>query len=168
MKQLKISLQISTASRLTGSNGRVVEEGGALCFISYWPKVCCLISLSAAEVVGARCWGCSNGGGVLWGRPARFLSQIYHPWIVKKVKSLSRVRLFAIPWTGDLPGFSVHGIFQARVLEWIAISFSRESSWPRDRTQFSCTAGRRFTLWTVLSKLYHWRFTHYNISVQAR
>ena len=41
---------------------------------------------------------------------------------------------------------SVHGIFQARVLEWGAISFSRGSSWPRDRTQFSCTVGRRFTI----------------------
>ena len=30
------------------------------------------------------------------------------------------------------PGFSVHGIFQARTLDWIAISFSRDSSWPRD------------------------------------
>ena len=36
-----------------------------------------------------------------------------------------------------LPGFSVHGIFQARVLEWVTISFSRESSRPRDRTQVS-------------------------------
>ena len=33
------------------------------------------------------------------------------------------------------PGFSVHGILQARILEWIAISFSRGSSWPRNRTQ---------------------------------
>ena len=32
-----------------------------------------------------------------------------------------------------LPGFSVHGIFRAKVLEWVAISFSRGSSWPRDR-----------------------------------
>ena len=31
------------------------------------------------------------------------------------------------------PGSSIHGIFQARVLEWVAISFSRASSWPRDR-----------------------------------
>ena len=38
----------------------------------------------------------------------------------------------------SLPGSSVHGIFQARVLEWIAISFSRGSSWPRDRTHVSC------------------------------
>ena len=47
----------------------------------------------------------------------------------------------------SLPGFSVHGIFQARVPEWVAISFSRGSSQPMDRTQVSHTAGRRFTLW---------------------
>ena len=40
---------------------------------------------------------------------------------------------------------SVHGIFQARVLEWIATSFSRGSSPPRNRTQVSRIAGRRFT-----------------------
>ena len=48
-----------------------------------------------------------------------------------KVKSLSRVRLFVTPWAVawmgcSLPGSSVHGIYQAIVLEWIAISFSRE------------------------------------------
>ena len=43
----------------------------------------------------------------------------------------------------SLWGSSVHGIFQARVLEWIAISFSRESSLPRNRTQVSRIAGRR-------------------------
>ena len=36
------------------------------------------------------------------------------------------------------PGSSVHGILQARILEWIVIPFSRGSSWPRDRTQVSC------------------------------
>ena len=44
---------------------------------------------------------------------------------------------------------SVHGIFQARVLEWVAISFSRGSSWPRDQTQVFRTVGRRFTLWAT-------------------
>ena len=44
-------------------------------------------------------------------------------WEVK-VKSLSRVRLFATPVDCSLPGSSVHGIFQARVLEWGAIAFS--------------------------------------------
>ena len=47
------------------------------------------------------------------------------------------------------PGSSVHGIFQARVLEWIAISFSRGSSWPRDWTQVSCIVDRRFTVWAT-------------------
>ena len=46
----------------------------------------------------------------------------------------------------SLLGSSVHGIFQARVLEWVAISFSRGSSQPRDRTQVSCIVGRRFTV----------------------
>ena len=42
------------------------------------------------------------------------------------------------------PGSSVHGVLQARILEWVAISSSRASSWPRDQTQVSCTAGRFF------------------------
>ena len=47
------------------------------------------------------------------------------------------------------PGSSLHGIFQERVLEWIAISFSRGSSWPRDRTLVSCIAGWCFTGWAT-------------------
>ena len=43
----------------------------------------------------------------------------------------------------------VHGILQARVLEWVAILFSRGSSWPRDWTQVSCTAGGFFTVWAT-------------------
>ena len=44
------------------------------------------------------------------------------------------------------PGSSVHGILQTRILEWVAISFSKGSSRPRDRTQVSRIAGRRFNL----------------------
>ena len=44
----------------------------------------------------------------------------------------------------SLPGSSVHGIFQARILEWAAISFSRGSSQPRDQTQVSRIVGRCF------------------------
>ena len=47
---------------------------------------------------------------------------------------LSRVQLFLTPMDCSPPGSSVHGIFQAGILEWVAISFSRESSWPRDQT----------------------------------
>jgi len=58
------------------------------------------------------------------------------------------------------PGTSVNGIFQAKVLEWVAISFSRGSAWPWDWTQVSRIAVRRFTLWAtreahnVYQKLY--------------
>ena len=46
-------------------------------------------------------------------------------------------------------GSSVHGIFQARILEWVAISFSRGSFQPRYWTQVSCTTGRFFTYWAM-------------------
>ena len=64
-----------------------------------------------------------------------------------KVKLLSCVQLFATLWTVAFQaGSPVHGIFQARVLEWVAISFSRGSSRPRDRTWVSHIVGRRFTV----------------------
>ena len=47
------------------------------------------------------------------------------------------------------PGFSVCEILQARILEWVAIPFSRASSWPRDWTWVSYTAGRFFTIWAT-------------------
>ena len=53
----------------------------------------------------------------------------------------------------SLPGSSVSGIFQARILEWVAIPFSRGSSWPRDQTQVSCVAGRFFTIWATREAL---------------
>jgi len=50
------------------------------------------------------------------------------------------------PMDCSLPGFSVRGIFQAIVLEWIALSFSRGSSRPRDQTQVSHIVDRCFTV----------------------
>ena len=46
-------------------------------------------------------------------------------------------------------GSSVHGIFQARILEWVARPFSTGSSWPRDQTWVSHIAGRFFTIWAT-------------------
>ena len=54
------------------------------------------------------------------------------------------------------PGSFVYGILQARILEWVAISFSRGSSWPRDQTWVSCTAGRCFTLWATRERGIIW------------
>ena len=48
------------------------------------------------------------------------------------------------PMDYSFPGSSVHGILQARILEWVAISFSRGSSWPRDRTHIFCLASGFF------------------------
>ena len=53
----------------------------------------------------------------------------------------------------SLPGSSVHGVLQARILEWVAIPFSRGSSQPTDQTQFSDIAGRFFTIWTTKEAL---------------
>ena len=53
------------------------------------------------------------------------------------------------PLDYSLPLSSVHGILQARILEWIAISFSRGSSQPRNQTWVSCTAGSFFTIWVT-------------------
>ena len=53
------------------------------------------------------------------------------------------------PMDYSLLGSSVHGILQARILECIAIPFSRGSFWPRDRTWLSCTAGTFLTFWAT-------------------
>ena len=53
------------------------------------------------------------------------------------------------PMGCNLPASSIHGIFQARILEWVAISFSRRSSQPRDWTQVSHIVGRCFTIWAT-------------------
>ena len=50
-------------------------------------------------------------------------------------------------------GSSVHGLLQARILEWVAIPISRRTSQPRDRTQVSCIAGGFFTLWDTKEAL---------------
>ena len=55
---------------------------------------------------------------------------------------LSRVQLFETVWI-------VHGILQARILEWVAFPFSRASSQHRNWAQVSCTAGRWFTNWAM-------------------
>ena len=54
------------------------------------------------------------------------------------VKSLQSCLTLCDPMDCSPPGSSVHGILQARILEWLAISYSRQSPWPRDWTHVSC------------------------------
>ena len=59
------------------------------------------------------------------------------------------------PMDCSLPGSSVHGIFQARILEWVAIPFSRGSCQPRDWTWVSQIAGGFLTIWATREALSH-------------
>ena len=74
----------------------------------------------------------------------------------------------------SLPGSSVHGILQSRILEWVAIPFSRGSSQPRDWTQVSHIAGGFFAIWAtreaptniIYSVIYTYIFSYIYIYIQ--
>ena len=72
-------------------------------------------------------------------------------FILKKVKVLVAQLCLSLcnPIYCGPPGSSVHGILQARILEWVAILFSRGYSWPRDRIHISCIVGGFFTIWAT-------------------
>ena len=78
------------------------------------------------------------------------LQRVRHDGVTEKVKVKVKVKVAqpcltcCNPMDYSLPGFSIHGIFQARVLEWVAISFFRGSSRPRDQTWVSLIVGRCF------------------------
>ena len=52
--------------------------------------------------------------------------------------------------------YTIHGILQARILEWVAFPFSRGPSQARDQTQVSCIAGRFFTIWATREAQEYW------------
>ena len=72
-----------------------------------------------------------------------------YPMIQAKVKVKSLSPTLCDPVSCSPPGSSILGILQARILEWVAIFFSRGTSRPRNRTQVSCIAGRCFNLWAT-------------------
>ena len=74
-----------------------------------------------------------------------------------KLKLLSCVWLFATPGTVAHQAPQPMEFFQARILECVAIPFSKESFPPRDRTQVSCIAGRFFTVWAIRHFSQKWK-----------
>ena len=76
-------------------------------------------------------------------------SNIPEPAMKVKVLVTQSCLTLCDPMDCSPSGSSVHGILQARILEGIAISFSRVSSWPRDRTWISRIAGRFFAIWAI-------------------
>ena len=107
--------------------------------------------------------GKSHGHRSLMGYSPRGLKRVRHTLETKMIKTTTiplchsqKHSEFAqscptrcYPVECSPPGSSVHRIFQARVLEWVAISFSRGSFQPRDWTQVSHIAGRCFKLWAT-------------------
>ena len=92
----------------------------------------------------------SPAGYSLWGHKSRIL--IFGVLLVIYYEHAQSCPTFCDPMdVSNLPqGSSIHGIFQARILEWVAIFFSGESSWPRDQTHISCVSC--IDRWI----LYHW------------
>ena len=83
-------------------------------------------------------------------RSVFFMVQLSHPYRTNgksmKVKVAQLGLTLCDPMDCSPPGSSIHGIFQDKNLEWVAISFSRGSSWPRDQTHVSLIVGRLFTI----------------------
>ena len=97
--------------------------------------------------------------GFLAGKKSEHACPSHLTWLIGRstsnalvvVESLSRVLLCDLMDCGP-PGSSVQGVSQVTALEWVAISFSRRSSWLRDQTHVSCITGRCLTIWLTREK----------------
>ena len=74
-------------------------------------------------------------------------------YVLQECVSLSAMSDSLWPDGHSLPGSSVHEILQVKILGWVAIPFSRGSSWPKDRTHVFHIAGRFFTVWAIREAL---------------
>ena len=97
----------------------------------------------------------------LWCQTAQlwFLDMLFNNCVKERESWFAKSHLTLYnPTVYSLPGSSVHGIFQERILEWVVTPFSRGSSQSREWTQVSCTAGRFFTVWATreVQTVYPW------------
>ena len=93
-----------------------------------------------------------------------YICHILHIFLESESVSNSVIPTFCDTMDCSPPGPSVHGILQARILEWGAIPFSKGSSWPRDWTWISHIAGRLFTVWATKEANFVIFQTVYNVS----
>ena len=84
----------------------------------------------------------------------KFLFWDYKGILVKVIVKVKVTQ--SCPTLCDPMDYTVHGILQARILEWVAFPFSRGSSQPRDRTQVSCTASGFFISWATTEAQEYW------------
>ena len=151
-------MEIMTTKQNTSSNGTLNYHHPCLWFwhwglhLPVHPQ-----STQPCRNLERQCNNRPQGNGALlqwvaWINDLRVLSEA--GWKTGKICymcMLSHVWVFCDPRDCTPPGSSVHGTSQARILGWIAISWSRGSSQPRDRTHISCIsciAGGFFTIWT--------------------
>ena len=112
----------------------------------------------------AALWSLQDLSSLTWATAVKALSPNH--WKVKgKVLVAQSCPIFCDHVDYSLPGSSLHGIFQARILEWVAIPFSKESFWPRGQTWVSCIAGRFFTVWATREALNHWTAREFSIPI---
>ena len=141
------------------------------------PGICCLSqnSLLTDNSISSHAGGSSTSlfsislcHQFLWLLPHKPLSKAIHVPFQSLVSPLISCCCCSVipscltlgdPMDCSLPGPSIHGILQARILEWVAMPSSRGSS--RDQIQVSCTAGRFFTVWATRERLaFLWLFIH--------
>ena len=79
----------------------------------------------------------------------------------KKVLVAQSCPTLCDPMGCSFSGSSLHGIFQANILEWVTIPFSRGSFWPRDWTWVSCNAGWFYTIWAIEDIIHHEKKSSY-------
>ena len=105
------------------------------------------------RVFGLELWSLNGGMTSMCSHFVECSLQIFHLTVpaVLAVSVTQSCLTLCDPMDCSPPGSSVHGIFKARIPEWVSIPFSRGSSPPRDWTQVSCTAGRLFTVWDTRS-----------------
>ena len=107
-------------------------------------------TFSDSELLEAAQWSSYMTGAPMFHQyhSFRWVVHLLVSWTIRSEVVQSYPALWD-PMDCSLSGSSVHGIFQARVLEWITIFFSRGSSRPRNRTRVSRIAGRCFTIWAT-------------------
>ena len=128
----------------------LLPEYPCFCF-KFWPQVLWDLSSQIRDQtctpsIGRQSLNHWTTRDILW----NMFFKLQNPWVLVTQSCPTLCN----PTDYSLSGSSVHGIFQARILEWVVIAFSRGSSWPRDWIEVSCIAGRFFTMWAALKYLF--------------